>query len=92
MERKVINAMIYHQPYGEKEIAEVTSIYPDDADFINQNNIDVSMEELEHDYVIYFDYGKRDEEGEPIEHVELSSGKSCEDTIKSGVEKLKKIL
>jgi len=89
---KTINATFFIKPNGKKVPSECKNVYPDDADYININNILVSMEELEPDNIaIYFDYGKVDVDGEPDELIELSFGRSCEETIKSGVERIKEL-
>jgi hypothetical protein len=88
-----INAIIYHRPNGRKEEIIIKNIYKKDAKFINDNNIKVSMEKIsENNYAIYFNYGKKDNENEPIEHIELSLNRSCELTIESAINKLRNLI
>ena len=89
---KTIKAIVFEKPNGRQREINVPKVYPDDADYINENNIKVSMEETGGTFVVYFDYGVRDEDNEPIEHIELSLGKTCEETIKAGVKVIKNIL
>jgi len=87
-----IKATLFIKPNGKKEDIDLKNVYPDDADYINNNHILVSMEELsDNNFAIYFDYGKVDEEGEPDELIELSFGKSCQETIKTAVERIKEL-
>lgn len=91
MEKGKIEVTLFIKPHGKKEVTDIPNVYKDDADFITKNKIKVSMEEAsQNNFAIYFDYGLKDEEDEPIEHIEMSAGKSCEDTIKQGVEAIKK--
>ena len=92
MEKGVINVTVYHKPDGRKEPIEVKNIYKDDADFINDNDIKVSMEELNQDIIVYFDYGKKDGDGEPIEHIVISGNRSCIKTMKEGIEKIRELM
>lgn len=85
-----IKATIYHKPNGRKEQIELTNIYSEDAKYINDNDIKVSLEQLDYnDFAIYFDYGLVDEDDEPIEHIELTLGKSCEETINKAINTIK---
>jgi len=83
-----LNVTIYEKPNGRKVPTDITNVYKDDADYINNTGIKVSMEETGGTFAVYFDYGEVDD-GEPVEHIEFALGKSCEDTIKSGVESIK---
>lgn len=90
---KTINVTFFIKPNGKKINKDITNVYPDDADFINKNKILISMEEMrDGNNVIYFDYGKVDEDGEPEECIEISFGRTCEDTINAGIKQIKKIL
>ena len=101
MEQQTVKATVFIPPRGQREEIEIKKVYPADAEYINANEIKVSLEELmTGDTVIYFDDGKhfiKDEEGveddtTPDEIIIISRGgkKSCEDCIKEGVEALKK--
>ncbi len=96
METQTITATVFIPPNGRRQIIEVTKVYPDDAAYIRQHDIKVSMEELmTGDTVVYFDDGKHiddDPNEEPDEIIIISRGgkKTCEDCIKEGVELIKK--
>lgn len=87
-----MEATIFIRPHGKKEKTDIKNIYKRDEDFLTSNNIKVSMEDMEDgNYTIYFDYGKV-LDGEPVEHIEVSSGRSCVDTIATAVTKLRTII
>lgn len=96
MEQQTVTATVFIPPNGRREIIEIKKVYPDDATYIKQRGIKVSLEELmTGDTVIYFDDGKRiddDPEEDPDEIIVISRGgkKTCEECIKEGVEQLKK--
>lgn len=92
MANVTISATVHHRPNGKKEVIDVSNVYEDDAVYINTNSIKVSMEDTGISFVLYFDYGHEDDDGEPIEHIELSDGRSCHDTIKTAVEKIKTLI
>lgn len=86
-----IEATVYIRPYGKTKGIEVLRIRPEDAKYINENNIKVSMEDLGEDYVIWFDYGAKTYDGEPDELTVLAEGRNCEDTIADAVKIIKEI-
>jgi len=85
---KTIQCINFKRPDGRKEEVTIRNIYPEDADYINKNNIKVSLEDLGTDYCVWFDDGKIIED-EPDEIIVLSQGKNCQETIKEGVRLLK---
>lgn len=75
---------VYLRPSGHRVTVTVTNIYPDDERFFIYNGVALSAEYSGRDYlgyVVYADYGAQTEDGEPIESIELSRGRSCEDTL-----------
>lgn len=100
METVTVTATLFVPPNGKRREIEIKNVYPDDAAYIKEHDIKVSLEELmTGDTVIYFDDGKHfcmDEDGVeddtiPDEIIIISKGgsKSCEECIKAGVAKLK---
>lgn len=88
-----MKATLFIKPHGKSQEIDIIQIDKEDEQFLIENNIKLSMEELDDDNnVIYFDYGETNEEDEPEEYIELSNNRSCIDTIKSAVIELKKIL
>lgn len=88
-----IQATVYHLPNGRREEITVTKVRPEAADYINKNDVKVSMETLNiGGEAVYFDDGTMiDGEDEPNEITILSLGKkSCEDCMDEGVALLKK--
>lgn len=84
IEAKIYNSRTY-------KIINVTNIHKEDADYINQHNIKVSMENLNGENIVYFDDGTRLDDGEtPDELIVLSRGRSCEECMAEGVKLLKK--
>ena len=87
---KTIEATAFLRPNRRQIKTEICDIYPDDADYIINKAIQVSIEnDSVGGYIFYFDYGQKDNEGEPIEHIEFSNDRSCCDTIRSAVERIK---
>lgn len=72
---------IYSQPHGRTQVVDIPNVLPDDAAYFQRNNISISMEEVGGTFAIYADYGKRTDDGEPDELIEISSGRSCEETL-----------
>lgn len=89
MEAKTIQVTHFIRPNGRKEIITVPKVYPDDADYINKNKIDVSIEYGGFDFIVWLNDGKVDEEGEPDEIMLFAEGRTCEEVLKEGVQLLK---
>ena len=87
---ETINATLYIRPDGRTKDIEIKNILPEDADYINKNNIKVSLEKDGiGNIIVYFDYGRVDEEGEPDELIFVSVNKSAEDIFSEAVKKIK---
>lgn len=85
----MVPAIWYRRPDGRRSEIDITQVYEDDAQYLNSTNVKVSLEDIGSDLALYFDYGDVDEEGEPIEHIELARLRTCQETIKAAVEKIK---
>ena len=64
-----IKATLYIRPNGNTKEIEVININPEDAKWLNDNNVKVSLEGAPPMLVIYADYGKTTLDGEPDEHL-----------------------
>ena len=64
-----IKATLYSRPNGDTKEIEITNISPEDAQWLNDNNVKVSLESAPPMLIIYADYGKTTIDGEPDEHV-----------------------
>ena len=88
---KTVNATLYVRPNGKAKEIKIP-ILPEDADYINKNNIKVSLEEDGLGYIIiYFDYGCVDEEGEPNELIKITLDEKPDATFTEAVEEIKKL-
>lgn len=74
---------LYKKPNGAKEILDVTKVYLSDAAWFEEHNAALSMEETGGTFVVYADVGLEDDDGEPMEAIELANGRSCEDTMQA---------
>ena len=72
---------LYKQPDGRTQEIDIKNVLPDDEAYFTRNHIDISMEDVGGMFAIYADIGRMDEDGEPIELIELSQGRSCEETL-----------
>lgn len=72
---------LYKQPDGRTQEIDIKNVLPDDEEYFTRNRIGISMEDVGGMFVIYADIGWRDEDGEPIELIELSQGRSCKETL-----------
>lgn len=74
---------VYIPPNGKEQEVPLQKIYSEDEKYFQGNNIKLSIETLRTgDFALYAEVGK-DEEGEPIEFIELDCGRECEDVLKS---------
>ena len=72
---------VYKRPNGRTQEIDIKNVLPDDEAYFARNNINISMEDVGGMFAIYADIGKRSVDGEPIELIELSLGRSCEETL-----------
>ena len=72
---------LYKRPDGRKQEIDIKKVLPDDEAYFTRNRIGISMEDVGGMFAIYADLGRMDEDGEPIELIELSQGRSCEEAL-----------
>lgn len=66
----VLYADVYERPHGTKKTIEVKRVDAQDAEWFNQHNVRISMEEISTgQIVIYGDYGRKLVDGTPIEEL-----------------------
>lgn len=79
-----MKAILYTRPDGHAEEIEITNVSEEDAAWFKENdNVEVSMEDIGSTFAVYGTTGDVDEEGEPIEMVVLSNGRTCTETLYS---------
>ena len=66
-----IKATLYIRPNGATKEINITRINPEDAQWLNDNSVKVSLEDAPPLLIIYADYGKTTPDGEPDEHLLL---------------------
>lgn len=76
----MLEVTLFQKPDGRQKPLFVRDIYPEDAAWFIENKADISMEEIRGDIVLYADIGL-ELCGEPDEVIEISQGRSCEDTF-----------
>ncbi|MGL5002664.1 MAG: hypothetical protein ACRDAM_06955 [Casimicrobium sp.] len=76
---------LFTPPHGNKQSIEVTNVRAEDEQFFKTRGINLSMETLGNgEIAVYADTGARinnDPNEDPDELIELSMGRSCEDTF-----------
>jgi len=60
-----------------KRQIEITNVSPDDEKFFADNNVSISMEDLNGNMIVYGDYGGKEE----AKAISFNGSKSCEDTM-----------
>jgi len=75
-----VKATFYMPPNGRQEVREFTNVRAEDAEFFEKHGIKISMEPQGPNAIVYADTGKVTD-GEPDELIEISGGRSCEDTL-----------
>ena len=76
----MLQVTMFVRPNGRKAVKTITKILPEDAAWFHEHNANVSMEDLGYETVIYAEIGL-EIDGEPAEAIELSRGRSCEETF-----------
>lgn len=79
-----IAVTLYKRPNGASETITVANIRDEDAEWFKANDTKLSMEDIGGQIAIYADVGLKinnDPEEDPAEAIELSCGRSCEDTF-----------
>lgn len=72
---------LYKQPDGRTQEIEIKNVLPDDEAYFSSQRIKISMEDVGGELAVYADTGREDDDGEPIEVIELSQGRTCEETL-----------
>jgi hypothetical protein len=72
---------LYIRPYGRTQEIDIKNVLPDDEAYFTRNRIGISIENVGGMFAFYADVGETDGDGEPIEFIELSQGRSCEETL-----------
>jgi hypothetical protein len=76
-----MKATVFIPPNGKSQVIEMTNVYPDDEGYFVNNGIEISMEMVSGETIVYADIGQIDEDGEPFELIEFAGTRSCEDTL-----------
>lgn len=71
---------IYKAPNGRAEVIDLVNIKREDAQWFEQNNVAVSMEDIGGQFAVYGDIGRLSED-EPDEVLVLSKGRDCFETM-----------
>lgn len=80
------------RPGGKSEIILSHNVYHEDAEFIKRNRIKISTEDTGIEFIVWFNDGKHvnDDPSEDFDEITLMAlGRSCQDTIKQGIELVK---
>ena len=72
---------LYKRPDGRTQEIDIKNVLPDDEAFFDHHGISISIEDVGGMFAVYADIGQTDEDGEPIELLELSQGRSWEETL-----------
>lgn len=73
---------LYERPHGHTKEINMTKIRPEDEAWFKGVGAKLSMEDIGTGYACYADVGIKDEEGEPLEALEIAgTGESCEATM-----------
>jgi len=72
---------LYKQPDGRTQEIDIKNVLPDDEAYFTRNRIAISMEDVGGMFAVYADIGQTDDNGGPVELIELSQGRSCEETL-----------
>lgn len=71
----------YKKPNGAKEVIDVANVDQADEAWFVEHKAKLSMEDIGGMFACYADVGTTDDEGEPMEAIELSRGRTCRDTF-----------
>lgn len=75
----ILPVHFYKAPNGRHELIDCRKVYPNDYDYFIANEIKVSMEELNGEYIVYG--CPYEDESEESEVIVFAQGRSCEDTL-----------
>ena len=86
-----IPVTFYMRSNGRTREADIQHGHEEDAKYLNDTGVKVSMEDLGGSFAIYFDYGAVIED-EPDEHIQIcKSTDRCEDFMAKGVQAIKRL-
>lgn len=72
---------LYIRPNGKTKELEIQNILPEDEAYFNQHGIRIGMEDIGDMFAVYATLDIKDDEGGNVEILELSQGRSCEETL-----------
>lgn len=75
-----IQFTLFKRPNGASEEITMTKIDDEDAQWFTDNNVTISGEDCGSFFCFWFDYGAKDEDGEPDEYIHtipVNSHKTC---------------
>ena len=75
-----MKATVFILPHGRSEVIDLKNIRPEDEAYFTERGIEISLEELNGEMVVYADLGEN-EDGDPEELIEFSHGRNCQDTL-----------
>ena len=75
-----MKATTYFPPNGRSELIDLKNIRPEDEAYFTERGIEISLEQLNGEMVVYADLGEN-EDGDPEELIEFSYGRNCQDTL-----------
>lgn len=74
----MIEATLFLRPNGGKITQVITDISPYDANWFKANDVKISMEDIGiSGFACYADYGRTLADGEPVEMIVISGGRTC---------------
>lgn len=79
----MVSVYVYSPSCVNPNITKINNVKDQDAKYFNDNEINISMEYLGGDYIVY---GCKNDDDEEI--IVLSKGRSCEDTLSELAKKL----
>lgn len=78
-----LTVTFFMPPNARRVVRDITNVFGEDAAFFNRHGIKISMEELTNGMnAAYADTGKVTD-GQPDELIEISKGRSCQDTLQA---------
>ena len=75
-----MKATVFILPHGRSEVIDLKNIRPEDEAYFTERGIEISLEQLNGEMVVYADLGEN-EDGDPEELIEFSHGRNCQDTL-----------
>jgi hypothetical protein len=85
-----IQATVYKRPHGGRSEITVRKINPEAAQYINDNNVRVSFEDIGFDTAVYFDAGfVLDDDETPDEIILMAGKRTCQEVMDKAVDMIK---